>query len=153
MTTLATNKSDTSVSFAQLDLALIDPARGAKYSPNLYAFLRKRRSSGVLRRSSVYRDVKGTLWMGFIDDLGSFNGVKLERTLLDGAKTDILCYADLGPLTRIDNFWAQYVADGRCVFDRAHKVHFVGNDTRYSVQGGVRSCRWCETALSAQEAS
>lgn len=138
--------TETHLSFAQLDLASIDPVRGAKYSPNLYAFLQTHRDSGILRHSSVYRDAKGALWLGFIDDQGSFNGVKLWRVLTYGRKAQFFCYTDLGSLTEIPDFWAQYRRDGRCVFDRAHEALFIGSGTRWRTENGIRHCQWCGTA-------
>jgi hypothetical protein len=80
-----------------IDLAAIHPNQGKKYSPNLYNFLRAkaRRNKDMLSRSRVYRDVEGTLWLGYMFD-GDLIGTRLSRVLVDGAETEIYSYGSSG---------------------------------------------------------
>jgi hypothetical protein len=134
-----------------IDLAAIHPGLGKKYSPNLYAFLRAkaRRSKDVLSRFRVYRDVEGTLWLGYMFD-GDLIGTRLSRVLIDGAQAEIYSFG-LSELTELDNFWQQYQAIGRCAIDPEHGMGFIGDDARWNVRGDHRSCQWCGNATQKLE--
>jgi hypothetical protein len=134
-----------------IDLAVIHPNHGKKYSPNLYDFLRAkaRHNKDVLSRSRVYRDVEGTLWLGYMFD-GEFIGTRLSRVLVDGAQAEIYSYGSSG-LTELQNFWQQYQAIGRCAIDPEHRMGFIGDDARWNVHGDHRSCQWCGNATQKLE--
>ncbi len=121
----------------------IDPVNGTKYSPNLYRWLtvRSRKHRGWTSR--VYRDAKGALWIGYLDDLGRLVGQGLSAVLCSGAKAGTACWVHPGPLKEVTDFWAHYMRDGRCAIDASHSVSFLGDDTRWSVNGDTRSCQWC----------
>lgn len=124
-----------------LDLDLIAPDKGFKYSPNLYKFLRKHASQARMAR--LFIDSTGVRYLGFIDDTDSLIGVRLNQVLSMGTKAQVYSYGTLGLLTEHEAFWAEYVADGRCAIDREHTTHFVGGETRWRTVGDCRSCMWC----------
>lgn len=126
-----------------LNLADIAPARGAKYSPNLHAFLSSRSGRSIARFGRVYADKTGSLWLGFFDDTASFIGAKLSQVLCYGAKADSFSYCGMRELREVEGFWTAYVQDGRCAIDREHKTYFLGDDTRWQTHGQERSCLWC----------
>jgi hypothetical protein len=134
-----------------LDISLIAPQRGSKYSPNLYDFLKAKKSTASMAR--VYSDKEGTLWIGFFDDTDSFIGQRLSQVLSYGKKSNLGSYSHIGghnafvdELTEQVNFWDEYVADGRCALDREHDMPFIGSDTRWSISGETRHCKWCNKA-------
>ena len=57
-----------------------------KFSPNLYAYTRKRRirESGFERK--FYVDEDGHYWLGFLDDGGWFVGARVMAILCEGTK-------------------------------------------------------------------
>jgi len=126
-----------------LDIRLIDPALHRKYSPNLYAFLNARKNSSQLRLARVFIDQAGVEYLGFLDDTGCLIGARLTQVLCDGAKTTVVSYCGAKDWRELPDFWAQYVADGRCAVDRAHKMPFIGSEHRWRVAGESRDCLWC----------
>jgi hypothetical protein len=124
-----------------LDLGLIAPNCGFKYSPNLHRFLKKHAS--LARMARLFIDSTGVRYLGFIDDTDSLIGARLNQVLSMGTKTPVFCYSTLGVLTEHESFWAEYVADGRCALDREHTTPFVGDQTRWRTAGEHRSCLWC----------
>ncbi len=125
-------------------LEQIAPERGAKYSPNLYRWLRKHAVwlEGDVR---VYRDTLGDLWIGRIDD-GFFNGCRMMRVLCLGARASRAMWTAIGELRLVADFWRDYAASGRCAIDRDHALSFIGGESRWSVQGDLRECLWCGNA-------
>lgn len=128
-----------------LDVTAINPANGAKYSPNLYRWLTLRRSAHRAWTSRVYRDADGTLWIGRLD-MGDLIGARLIAVLCNGAKEASACWVNLRHLVEVGDFWPRYVRDGRCAIDTEHTRHFIGDDTRWAVQGDTRDCLWCGMA-------
>lgn len=128
-----------------LDVRAIDPRNGAKYSPNLYRWLTMRSKKHRAWSSRVYRDADDTLWIGMLDD-GDLIGARLMNVLCYGAKAESCCWVNLRELVEVADFWPRYVAQGRCAIDPEHTLHFVGDDTRWSVSGDTRACLWCGNA-------
>jgi hypothetical protein len=128
-----------------LDVAAIHPSRGAKYSPNLHKWLTQLMNKHRARTSSVFRDRDGVLWIGRLDDGLYLIGRKLNQVLCGGRKAESMAYIlkQLGPLEEVTDFWTRYTADGRCAIDPEHKMHFVGDDTRWRTTGDHRECLWC----------
>ena len=125
-----------------LNVAAIHPRNGAKYSPNLYAWLTLRTKKHRAETSRVFADKKGTLYVGFQDD-GYLIGSRLIAVLCNGKKEQSWAFGYLGDLTEVPDFWMRYEAVGRCAIDPAHKMHFVGDDTRWRTNGEHRECLWC----------
>ena len=125
-----------------LDARAVAPRNGAKYSPNLYKWLTMRNKKHHAWTSRVYRDGSGTLWIGMLD-LGDLIGARLMNVLCCGAKAESFCYAGMRGLVEVADFWPRYTAVGRCAIDPAHKMHFVGDDTRWRTNGEHRECLWC----------
>lgn len=128
------------------DLKAIAPAMGTKYSPNLHAWLkaRDRKYRGELP-SKVYRDAKGTLWIGykdFPDDC--LIGSKLIGVLCNGVKESTAAY--FLKLEAVPDFWERYQRDGRCAIDPGHDMGFVGDEGRWSHGEENRTCIWCGNA-------
>lgn len=114
---------------------------GPKYSPNLTKWLaRNGRPYGA---PSVFKDYDGVRWIGWIDD-GWFIGCRLGRVLNKGAKAEVGCWTfPITDLTRENDFWKRYRDIGRCAIDEAHAIGFIGDETRWAVDGDTRSCLWC----------
>ena len=125
-----------------LDARAVAPRNGAKYSPNLYKWLTMRNKKHHAWTSRVYRDGSGTLWIGMLD-LGDLIGARLMNVLCCGAKAESFCYVGMRGLVEVADFWPRYTAVGRCAIDPAHKMHFVGDDTRWRTNGEHRECLWC----------
>jgi hypothetical protein len=130
-----------------LDVRAVDPCKGAKYSPNLHRWLTAPRYGSRVWTSRVYRDEEGELWIGFLD-IGDLIGTKLMRVLCFGAKAETFCWMNLKGLVEVPDFWPRYVRDGRCAIDTAHQMNFIGDDTRWTSNGGTRACLWCGKSLS-----
>lgn len=125
-----------------LDVAAIHPRNGAKYSPNLHAWLTLRSKKHRAETSRVFADKDGTLWIGFLDD-GYLIWSRLMSVLCEGKKAESFAFGYLGKLDEVPDFWARYTAVGRCAIDPAHKMYFVGDDTRWRRAGDKRECLWC----------
>ncbi|MFK4706232.1 hypothetical protein ABIC83_003071 [Roseateles asaccharophilus] len=129
-----------------LDLNAIEPRLGAKYSPNLHAYLALERNRNHCRFARVYRDPDGVLWIGFPDDY-FFVGARLSSVLVNGSKTQVFAHMRLvHTLVEVEGFWATYVRDGRCAIDVDHTRGFIGDDTRWAVTDERRTCNWCGNA-------
>jgi len=128
-----------------LDVAAVSPRNGAKYSPNLYKWLTMRSKKHHAWTSRVYRDADGVLWIGMLD-LGDLIGARLVNVLCNGAKAESGCWVNMRDLVEVADFWPRYVADGRCAIDADHKMHFIGDDTRWTQDGDTRACLWCGKA-------
>lgn len=130
----------------RLNLAEIHPNNHPKYSPNLHAFLGSPRAKHILRLGHVYKDATGTMWLGYLDDTNSLIGARLSMVLCYGRKAQVFSHCALPKLQEVENFWEQYVADGRCAIDREHTAYFIGDESRWDVLGNLRNCRWCGKA-------
>jgi len=134
------------LSFTGLKLDSLKPERGAMFSPNLYAFMTSSRNiRGFAPRARVFQDRHKDLWIGYFDDTGMFVGARLSRVLCVGAKAEITCPIDLGPLAEVQGFWNRYVEVGRCAIDQDHTMCFIGDGGRWSEAGDgkERQCTWC----------
>ncbi len=126
-----------------LDLGLINPKRGDKYSPNLFRFLKKHRS--LAQYGWVWKDPEGMRWLGYIHD-GDFIGCRLMSALCGWG--DVACYPQVQFVASLDvvkDFWPQYVAIGRCAIDPAHTEAFLSAENRFADRGDTRTCNWCGT--------
>jgi hypothetical protein len=128
-----------------LDVQAIHPSRGAKYSPNLHRWLSARAQVRQLERMKVYQRDDGALFVGFVHD-GDFIGARLMSVLCDGAKADSWCSPQGSRFTEVPDFWERYTRDGRCAIDTEHRQWFIGDETRWSVDGDTRRCAWCGNA-------
>jgi hypothetical protein len=115
---------------------------GPRYSPNLRKWVRSMKARTY--SLSVYRHSNGLLYIGEQFDDGWFHGTKLNRVLGVGSKAETWAYSPRQlSLTCIADFWARYARIGRCAIDEAHSTYFVGDETRWLVEGDTRSCLWC----------
>lgn len=131
-----------------LQIDAIAPANGSKYSPNLYRWLTKKSRARRVAHSMVFKDDQGVLWIGEIHD-DCFVGCKLIATLCNGAAEETAAYVQqsmVAALVSISDFWAHYMAIGRCAIDTDHSMHFINDDSRWSVSGETRHCQWCGNA-------
>lgn len=120
----------------------INPKNGPQFSPNLYKFMSQMYVSRACAR--VYRDQLGTLWLGEIDDHW-FNGLRLMRALSGAKLREIGSYPNLAHnLVEVEDFWQRYEKIGRCAIDPEHAIGFIGDETRWQIDGEVRHCRWCK---------
>lgn len=124
-----------------IDIEAIHPARGAKFSPNLHAWLSVKDKTYRLQ-SRVYADQEGTLYIGLLDD-GYLMGSRLNGVLCYGRKEASWAYGNLGKLTEVVGFWERYTAIGRCAIDPGHRMYFIGADARWKTSGDRRECLWC----------
>lgn len=127
---------------------------GEKYSPNLNNWLGKNQ-----RRSapSVFRWQEGGHYIGWREDDGWFSGTRMMAVLCDGRKAQIYAHVPEwgSKLIEVPDFWERYAKIGRCAIDEAHKISFIGDETRWAVDGDTRECLWCgncrQTLLRWQE--
>jgi hypothetical protein len=128
-----------------LDVSAVNPSKGAKYSPNLYKWLTMRSRKHHAWTSRVYRDGDGVLFIGMMDD-GDLIGALLMNVLCYGTKAESWCFTKTADIVEVADFWPRYTAQGRCAIDAAHKMHFIGDDTRWTQDGDTRACLWCGKA-------
>ena len=133
-----------------LDVKAIHPSNGAKYSPNLHKWLTSRLSKHRAWTSRVYRAADGSLWIGMLD-LGDLVGARLNSVLCNGSKENSACWVNLRGLVEVADFWPRYVENGRCAIDTEHERYFIGDDTRWTVDGDTRACLWCGNAKQVME--
>ncbi len=126
-----------------LDIEKIHPSNGAKYSPNLYAWLTLRSKRHRVETSRVFSTKDGLLYIGFLDD-GYLIGSRLVSVLCYGKKEKSWAFSYLGEVIEVPDFWARYMDVGRCAIDLEHKMHFFGDDSRWRIHGDRRECLWCE---------
>ncbi len=134
---------------AGLDLQAIDPRLGAKYSPNLHTWLsvtRHGRPTPRARRSGLYTQSGGTVWVGYLQDTAGFVGQRLALVLGAGAEAGIGAWRNLGRMQPWIGFWPNYTAIGRCAFDSKHTDPLVYAEHRWVRSGETRTCRWCSVA-------
>lgn len=127
------------------DRELVSPDRDSKYSLNLYRYLRRAKSD--LQFVKAFRQVEsGELWLGFLFD-GDFIGNRMMRILCD-SRTAAYSFSmrDVGTLDEVPEFWTAYLRDGRCAIDPEHRMGFIGDTQRWTIQGSRRRCNWCGNA-------
>lgn len=127
-----------------LDVEKISPAYGDKFSPNLFSYLKGRRTFKDLVR--LYLSEDSTRWLGYFDDVGHFTGARLSQVLSFGAKARTNTIVNLGPLIEDETFWERYLLDGRCAIDPGHREPFIGERWKTSADGTERTCLWCKKA-------
>ncbi len=128
-----------------IDLEKINPKNGSKFSPNLFKFIKSKKSRGLYR---VYKDAKGTLYIGHIDnDFGDgpwFTGAMLITVLCLGFSSTTYAKAVReNELVEVVGFWDDYYKNGRCAIDTDHTGSFMGDDDRWNQSGDKRECTWC----------
>lgn len=135
------------------DRELLEAAtrQGDKYSPNLRQWVmswnRRMCKTVVGPVPNVYRHHDGSLWVGYLDDFdGSLIGARMMSILCEGRKAKTFCNIGVRNPELVADFWSQYAADGRCAIDREHKQWFIGDDTRWKIDGDTRQCVWCGKA-------
>jgi hypothetical protein len=126
----------------ELDVEQVSPDKGAKYSPNLYRWLKGQKSRAWALR--VYRCTDNILWIGMLDGR-ELIGSKLIGVLSNGKNEPTAAWQGIDAV-EVDGFWARYVADGRCAIDVDHSMYFLGDDTRWHTVDQNRSCLWCGKA-------
>ena len=131
----------------------IAPAKGEKYSPNLHKWLSQRGKEHRAETSKVFCAPDGGLWIGMIDDDIFLIGCRLMAVLCSGAKAESMAYPlkQIGPLEEAADFWERYLEVGRCAIDQKHTMSFVGDETRWLVDGDRRECMWCGRAKQRRE--
>jgi hypothetical protein len=123
-----------------LDLIpLVDPALSPKYSPNLHTWLKhnKNRYPNV----DVAVGGGGGMYVGAMRSHGWLSGENLHMVLCGPGNGHI--HFLVPGLKLVPDFWDRYIRNGRCVIDPAHKVSFIGIETRWQVSGSARECLWC----------
>jgi len=129
-----------------LDIKLINPKNGAKYSPNLYKWLNHRHHKHRAWMSRIYKDSSGVYWIGHFYD-GYFSGNRLMAVLCFGVRADSYAWRGMKWLSEVNGFWGQYTQDGRCAIDKDHSMSFVGDETRWGLDIDTRHCLWCGKAI------
>ncbi|WP_371436269.1 hypothetical protein [Polaromonas sp.] len=132
-------QDSTSAAFSTL-LNLIEPTLSAKYSPNLYEWMKRQSSKRALPLPNVYRGHDGVDWIGWMDG-PYFIGARVMAVLCHGAKQGTAAYGMT--LTQIPGFWETYVQTGRCAIDPEHQANFIADEGRWSSNGERRTCNWC----------
>ena len=128
------------------DLEAIRPENGAKYSPNLYAWLTVKRQGRLTPRArlaGVHLAANAEPWIGYPRHDAGFIGQRLSHVLDEGAGAGIGAWRRLGQLQFVPGFWPRYVQVGRCAFDHAHTSLQMYAEHRWSRNGDTRRCRWC----------
>ncbi|WP_199031425.1 hypothetical protein [Ralstonia sp. ASV6] len=100
-----------------MNLDDIDPSKSQAYSPNLYAWMKK--------RAHFFRD-----------------GGHAEHIYRVRANSSFADCFGAGTLIRVEGFWDRYLKVGRCAIDPEHQEHFLGGD-RYLHNGSSQICLWC----------
>ena len=126
-------------------VSLIDPKNGKKYSPNLYKWMRYGKGKRLgLAHTGVYIGNDGVYWIGYVDSglPKEVIGAKLLDVLCNGCDAFSAAWQNVD-CVEVPDFWADYVANGRCAIDKAHQMRFIGDSTRWSSTDAERSCKWC----------
>lgn len=124
-----------------LDLSLITPKCGRRYSKNLHQWLASRHNKARAWAMRVYRQTNGTLWIGMLDGR-ELIGSKLMAVLCNGSKEGTAAWQCMD-VVEVPDFWVSYTAIGRCAIDTAHSMYFTDDESRWSTDGVMRQCRWC----------
>lgn len=122
-------------------LKAIDPKNGAKFSPNLYKWVKK--FANRFPDIKVYRDDLERYWIGEMTDDG-FTGNRLFRAMIDGKKENFWWPKAQEELTEIKDFWKNYLNVGRCASDSGHNTYFASVPDRWkTIDKNNRECIWC----------
>lgn len=121
-----------------LDVAAVHPRNGSRYSPNLHSWLVMRSRKHHAWTGRVYRDKDGTLWIGALEH-GGLLGARLVSVLCNGSKVRAAAGSACKAWSKWPRSRPRYVRDGRCAIDTAHTQCFIGDDTRWAVDGDNRS--------------
>ena len=129
------------------DLDFIHPSRGAKFSPNLHAFLAGKKNlsphhdwQGALMVGPLGPESPPILHVGWVFD-HELQGARLSTVLRDGKRSTVWCYTQ--PYVIVEDFWADYEKKGRCIADVEHRGSFIGDKSRFAEDGDRRVCTWC----------
>lgn len=123
---------------------LIHPAIHAKFSPNLHAWVKRQTSEGLPLVATKPNERMGSIYVGQLDSDGWLIGSQLMGVLSKGAKEKIWAFHPKPQRFEFDaSFWQRYQLDGRCAIDPEHRLHFVGDETRWKTNGKIRECQWC----------
>jgi hypothetical protein len=134
---------------AGLDLQAIHPDRGARYSPNLHAWLtvsHHDRLTPRARLSGLYTDPTGNVWIGYVRAPAGFIGQRLAHVLTVGAGAGIGAWRHLGHMEPWNGFWPTYNAIGRCALDPKHSDASIYAEHRWRRSSDTRTCLWCGKA-------
>jgi hypothetical protein len=130
------------MSGTDLDISSISPKAGARFSPNLHAWVKKHFHGSRFRPKAFMREKD--ILIGYVV-LGDFTGSSLSSILAWGAKTQMFCLGGGHRPTRkfrlLEDFWPKYVELGRCHIDPGHVTSFV--DKRWDERPRKRTCLWC----------
>ncbi len=132
-----------------VDLSVIDPKNGKKYSPNIFRFLKKISKRYGLQEIGVYIDNQKTKWIGILRDDGWFSGCRLTAVLCYGAKEQIYAHPNITGLREINDFWNEYERIGRCAIDPEHQMFFIDDNSRWLINGNERKCIWCDSCMQS----
>lgn len=142
-----------------INLNAIAPLADGKHSPLLHKWLRRRapthgdvfqRKVGTLdcepTAAGVWRPID--IWIGRADDDGWIHGNSLIEIIHGRARHYwALPIGAEGYRVITDKFWSEYTRDGRCAWDRDHRMRMIGDEHRwrYHSGGSGRCCQWCGT--------
>jgi len=131
-----------------IDLTSIDPARGEKFSPNLFRWLKNQKRHGFSLDELVVCRAdgdNGALYIGRLERDGWLSGSSLRTVLARGGRASTFACPPGFGFKLVADFWRNYERDGRCAIDPDHRQHFQGDDGRYVVSsdGTERVCTWC----------
>ena len=124
-----------------VDLRAIEPRNGPQYSPNLYRWM-KSISKDWRDVARVFTGSDGYLFIGHCFD-DNFCGAKMNTVLCNGVKAMPFSYPASVVSHEIHDFWPEYERIGRCAIDKEHTQYFIGDETRWKVEGETRHCLWC----------
>lgn len=129
-----------------LDTQSIRPDKGAKFSPNVYAWLMAPGANGFGARTvcaDMYLDRSRSMWLGFWARPDHFEGQRLSQILSQGAAAGNSPKQPPGPMRHVPGFWDSYVTDGRCALDPHHISPLIASDFRWVKRRMGRQCCWC----------
>lgn len=130
-----------------LDLDLIRPELGAKYSPNLYAWLiaLRRQTGPMITILHAWEDRAGEIQLAIATPSGKPVPamVSLRGILANGSSEPTVRSTSRARSAKlITDFWPRYVRDGRCAIDPTHASAPEASG-QWTHQGGERVCLWC----------
>jgi len=112
------------------------------HSPNLRRWL-ARNCKQWRKAPSVFKDLDGVRWIGWIEDDTWFIGARLWRCLTVGGRATAGCWEfPVSDLTEEPDFWQRYEKLGRCAIDERHVTSFIDKG-RWAGDGDHQICTWC----------